>query len=152
MANNFEKEERNSEWEERILEVKRTSKKTKGGNQIAFTVLAVVGNKKGKVGYALSSAKSVPGAIKKAMKKARKSAIQIRLKNQNIPHGFMAKFKGARVVVKPGRKGSGLIAGGVIRSIAQVAGIEDLIAKMLGSANKNANLKAVFKGLDSLRG
>jgi len=83
-----------SEWKEQIVQVKRTSKKTKGGNQIAFTVLAVAGNGTGKVGFALARAKSVPPAIKKAMKKARQSAVQVPLVNQTIPHPFTSKFKG----------------------------------------------------------
>ncbi len=140
-----------SEWKEQILEVKRTSKKTKGGNQIAFTVLAVAGNGIGKVGFALARAKSVPPAIKRAMRKARQSAIQIPLVNQTIPHPFTNKFKGAKVMLRPGRVGGGLIAGSVIRSIAQVAGIENLTAKMMGSSNKNANVRAVFEGFKTLR-
>jgi len=141
----------NSEWTEKIVEIKRTSKKTKGGNQISFTTLAVVGNGKGKVGFALAKAKNVPSAIKKAMRKARKNAITLSLVNETIPHSFTAKFKGAKVVLRPARLGSGLIAGSVIRAIAEVAGIKDLTAKIMGSSNKNANVQAVFKGFESLR-
>ncbi|MBL7078236.1 30S ribosomal protein S5 [Candidatus Shapirobacteria bacterium] len=139
------------DWLEKILEIKRTSKKTKGGNQIAFTVLVVVGDRKGKVGFALARAKNVPSAIKKAMKKARKAVIQLPLVNQALPHPFTSKFKGAKVFLRPGRAGAGLIAGSVIRSIAQVAGIDNLTAKVMGSSNKNANIQAVFKGFKALR-
>ena len=141
----------NSEWIEKIVEIKRTSKKTKGGNQISFTVLVVVGNGKGKVGFAMAKAKNVPSAIRKAMRKARKSAITLLLVNETISHSFTAKFKGAKVILRPARTGNGLIAGSVIRAIAEVAGIKDLTAKIMGSSNKNANVKAVFKGFQNLR-
>ena len=140
------------EWEERVVEIKRTSKKTKGGNRIGFTALVVVGDGKGKVGFALEKARDVASAIKKAMRKAKKNTIVVPLKeNRTIPHQVEVKFKAARVMMKPGRKGTGLIAGSVVRTIAEVAGIEDLTAKILGTNNKYANVQAVFKGFSLLK-
>jgi len=139
-----------SEWLEKVIEIKRTSKKTKGGNQIGFTALVVVGNGRGKVGFALGKAKDVASAIRKAMKKAKKEAVQIPLEKGTIPFPVEVKFKAARVLLKPARPGKGLIAGSVVRTIATVAGIKDLTAKILGSPNKNANTQAVFKGFAQL--
>lgn len=139
------------EISEKVVEIKRVSKKTKGGNQISFTALVVVGNGQGEVGFSLEGAKDVASAIKKAAKKAKKKMIKIPLKEGTIPHQVEAKFKGARVLLKPARPGTGLIVGGPLRIIASVAGIEDLVAKMLGSKNKAANVQAAFKALSLLK-
>jgi len=140
-----------SDWMEKVVQIKRTSKKTKGGNKIGFTALVVVGNGKGKAGFALGKARDVASAIRKGMKKARARTVEIPLVDETIPHLVNAKFKAAKVILKPARPGTGLIAGSVVRLIAEVAGIKDLTAKILGSPNKNANVQAVFKSFSQLR-
>lgn len=136
---------------EKVIEIKRVSKKTKGGNQISFTALVVVGNKKGKVGWALERAKDVSSAIRKAARKAKERMITVPLMNGTLPQMVEAKFKAARILLKPARKGTGLIAGGPVRIIADLAGIEDLVAKMMGSKNKAANVAAVFKAFSLIK-
>lgn len=139
------------EFEERVIQVNRVSKKTKGGNKIGFSVLVVVGNRKGKVGLALAKAPDVVSGIKKAIRLAKKRAIEIPLYKKTIPHGIQVKKGAAKVLLKPAPEGTGIIAGGAIRELADLAGVENLVAKVLGSDNKINNLYAAFEGLQSLK-
>ena len=138
------------EFQETVVEIKRVSKKTKGGNQISFTALMVVGDRKGKVGVALGKAKDVVSAIKKGVRLAKKKMIKIPVADTTIPHGVMYKNKAAQILLKPARKGSGLIAGGPVRIIASAAGIKDLVAKIIGSRNKAVNVWATWEALKEL--
>jgi len=140
----------NREYQESVIEIKRVSKKTKGGNQISFTALVVVGDGKGKVGVALGKAKDVASAIRKGMKLAKKRMIKISLRGTTIPYSVECKKKAARVLLKPARGGSGLIAGGPVRVIASAAGIKDLVAKILGSRNKANNVWVTYEALKKL--
>ena len=139
------------EFEEKVIQVNRISKKTKGGNKISFSVLVVVGDRKGKVGVALAKARDVVSGIKKAMRLAKKKAIKIPLYKKTIPHELLVKKGAAKILLKPAPEGTGIIAGGAIRELAELAGIENLVAKILGSNNKINNLYAVFEGLKSLK-
>jgi len=136
-----------SEFIEKVVEIKRVSKKTKGGNQISFTALVVIGDGKGKVGYALERAKDVASAIRKGIKKAKEKMIIISLSKGTITHRAEANVKAAHVLLKPAKPGTGLIAGGAVRIIANAAGIENIVSKMIGSKNKMVNVQAVFKAL-----
>lgn len=136
---------------DKVIEIKRVSKKTKGGNQIHFTALVVSGDKKSKVGVGLGKAKSVAEAIQKAVKKAQNSAIEIPIVNGTISGSVQLKFKGAVVLVRPGKQGSGLIAGGPVRSVVELAGIKDIVSKIIGSKNKSINVWATLKALSSLK-
>lgn len=136
---------------DKVIEVKRVSKKTKGGNQIHFTALVVSGDKKSKVGVALGKAKSVGDAIQKATKKAQNSAVEIPIVNGTISGSIKLKFKGAVVLIRPGKQGSGLIAGGPVRSVVELAGIKDITSKIIGSKNKSVNVWAAFKALCLLK-
>lgn len=136
---------------DKVIEIKRVSKKTKGGNQIHFTALVVSGDKKSKVGVGLGKAKSVAEAIQKAIKKAQNSAIEIPIVNGTISNSVQLKFKGAVVLVRPGKQGSGLIAGGPVRSVVELAGIKDIVSKIIGSKNKSINVWATLKALSSLK-
>jgi small subunit ribosomal protein S5 len=111
----------------------------------------VVGDGKGKVGYALDRARDVSSAIRKAVRKAKNRMISIPLDSGTITQVVEAKFKAARVLLKPAKKGTGLIAGGPVRVIANVAGIEDIVAKMMGSKNKAANIAAAFKAFSKIK-
>jgi small subunit ribosomal protein S5 len=140
-----------SEFEERVLEIKRVSKKTKGGNKIGFTALVVVGNRNGKVGGGLGKATDVKSAIRKGINIAKNNLIEVSLKGQSIPHEVSNKFGSTELYMKPAPVGSGIIAGGVIRHVVDLAGIKDISAKMLGASNKTANVYCALEALEKLR-
>ncbi len=147
----FEKFEKPvSEFTDKVMEIKRVSKKTKGGNQVSFTALVVSGDKKSRVGLGHARAKSVADAIAKAIKKAQKSLVSIPIVNGTISTNMTLKFKGAIIMLRPGKKGSGLIAGGPVRAVVELAGIQDIVSKIIGSKNKSVNVMATFKALQSL--
>jgi len=140
-----------SEFTDKVVQIKRVSKKTKGGNQIHFTALVVSGDKKNRVGVGLGKAKSVADAIQKGIKKAQKTLITIPIIDGTISGAITLKFKGAVVMIRPGKKGSGLIAGGPVRSVVELAGIQDIVSKIVGSKNKSINVWAALKALETLK-
>ncbi|MBU1117683.1 30S ribosomal protein S5 [Patescibacteria group bacterium] len=140
-----------SEFTDKVVEIKRVSKKTKGGNQISFTALVVTGDKKSRVAVGHGRAKSVADAIKKAINRGRKSLIEVPIVNGTIPGSIKLKFKGAVILLRPGKEGSGLIAGGAIRSVVELAGIKDIVSKIIGSKNKSINVWATLKALELLK-
>jgi len=133
-----------------VIKIRRVSKKTKGGNNISFTALMVVGDKKGQVGLGLGKAPSVADAIKKGGRLARRDMVTLPLVHGTIPYQVETKFKGARVLMKPAPKGTGVIAGGVVRSVVEMAGVTDIVAKCLGGTNKASNAIATFKAMAQL--
>ena len=140
-----------SEFTDKVVEIKRVSKKTKGGNQVSFTALVVTGDKKNRVGVGHGRAKSVADAIQKAINRGRKSLIEVPMVNGTIPAEVTLKFKGAVVLIRPGKQGSGLIAGGPVRSVVELAGIKDVVSKIIGSRNKSINVWATLKALEILK-
>lgn len=140
-----------SEFTDKVVEIKRVSKKTKGGNQVSFTALVVTGDKKNRVGVGHGRAKSVADAIQKAINRGRKSLIEVNIVNGTIPAEVTLKFKGAIVLIRPGKQGSGLIAGGPVRSVVELAGIKDIVSKIIGSRNKSINVWATLKALEILK-
>jgi len=140
-----------SEFTDKVVEIKRVSKKTKGGNQIHFTALVVSGDKKSRVGVGLGKAKSVAEAIQKGIKKAQNSLITIPVVNGTMSGSIQLKFKGAIVMIRPGKEGSGLIAGGPVRAVVELAGIKDIVSKIIGSKTKSINVWAALKALSSLK-
>lgn len=140
-----------SEFTDKVVEIKRVSKKTKGGNQISFTALVVTGDKKNRVGVGHGRAKSVADAIQKAINRGRKSLIEVPIINGTIPASIKLKFKGAVILLRPGKEGSGLIAGGPIRYVVELAGIKDVVSKIIGSKNKSINVWATIKALEILK-
>lgn len=140
-----------SEFTDKVVEIKRVSKKTKGGNQISFTALVVTGDKKNRVGVGHGRAKSVADAIQKAINRGRKTLIEVPIVNGTIPASIKLKFKGATVLIRPGKQGSGLIAGGPVRSVVELAGIKDIVSKIIGSRNKSINVWATLKALEILK-
>jgi small subunit ribosomal protein S5 len=140
-----------SEFTDKVVQIKRVSKKTKGGNQISFTALVVTGDKKSRVGIGLGKAKSVADAIQKAIQKGRKTLIDVPIVNGTVPDSIKIKFKGAVVLIRPGKEGSGLIAGGPVRSVVELAGIKDVVSKIVGSKNKSVNVWATLKALTLLK-
>lgn len=141
-----------NEFEEKIVQVNRVSKKTKGGNKIGFSVLVVVGDKKGRVGVGLGKAQEVSVAIRKGGSIAKKHMIRVSIKNSTIPHEIFVKLGAAKVLLKPAPKGSGVIAGGAVRSVVEAAGIENIVSKVLGTGNQASNVYATLEALKRLQG
>jgi small subunit ribosomal protein S5 len=137
----------NKEFEEKVIQISRVSKKTKGGNQSGFSVLMVVGDKKGKVGVGLGKAPDVVSAIKKGIKKAKKHMIVVPLDGTTIPFKMEVKLGAGRILLKPAAKGTGVIAGGPVRAVVEAAGVRDISAKILGSENPSSTVHATFEAL-----
>ncbi len=135
------------EFEEKVVQVSRVSKKTKGGNKMGFSVLMIVGDKKGRVGVGLGKAKDVLSAIKKGVKKAKRKLITVPMNGTTIPFSTEIKLGSARILLKPAPRGSGIIAGGPIRSVVDAAGIRDISSKIKGTSNKASNVYATFEAL-----
>ncbi len=140
------------EYEEKVIQIKRVSKKTRGGNKIGFSALVVIGNKKGKVGVGLGKASDVSSAVQKAVASAKRSLIDVKIKENTIAHEVSSKSGSATVLLKPAPEGSGIIAGGSVRSVVELAGIKDISAKMLGSNNKLENVRCAIQALSRLKG
>lgn len=138
------------EFEEKLLQLKRVSKKTKGGNTISFTALMVIGDMKGKVGVGLGRGREVAQAIKKATSTAKKSMITVKITKDTLPHDVKVKYKAARIILKPAPQGAGLKVGSVVRSILSLAGIRNASGKLLGSRNQTTCAYAVMKALEGL--
>lgn len=140
-----------SEFEEKVVQINRVSKKTKGGNRVGFSVLIVTGDKKGRVGVGLGKAPDVSSAIQKAVKYAKKHLYQVPMNGTTIPHQVYLKLGAAKVLLKPAPRGSGVIAGGAVRAVVEAAGIKDIVSKILGSSNQASNVYATLEALKQLR-
>ena len=138
------------EFEEKVVQISRVSKKTKGGNKMGFSVLMVVGDKKGKVGIGLGKAPDVVSAIKKGIKKAKKKMILVPLDGTTIPFKIELKKGAGKVLLKPAPKGTGVIAGGPVRALVEAAGVRDISAKILGSDNQASSVYAAFEALKKI--
>jgi small subunit ribosomal protein S5 len=139
-----------SEFIEQVVQISRVSKKTKGGNKVGFSALTVVGDGKGKVGVGLGKAPDVSSAVRKGILLAKKHMITIPLINGTIPSRVDVKVGAARVMLKPAPRGSGIIAGGAVRSVVAAAGITNISSKVLGSNNKTGNVTATLQALKEL--
>lgn len=140
-----------SEFVEKIVQVNRVSKKTKGGNKIGFSVLAVVGNRKGKVGVGLGGAPDVSSAVRKAVNYAKKHLFLVPMRGTTITHQIHIKRGAAQVLLRPARAGTGVIAGGAVRAVVEAAGIRDIVSKILGSKNQASNVYATMEALKQLK-
>lgn len=138
-------------FEEKVIQISRVSKKTKGGNKAGFSVLMVVGDKKGSVGVGLGKAKDVLSAIKKGVKKAKKKMIKVPLNATTIPFAIELKQGASRIMLKPAPKGSGVIAGGPVRAVVEAAGVRDISSKILGTGNQASNVYATFAALQRIK-
>ena len=141
----------NKEYQEKVVKIRRVSKKTTGGNYVTFSALVVVGDKKGKVGIGLGRSLEVPPAIQKAISYAKKHMINVPMRNKTIPHEVRVKFRAARILLKPAPEGTGLKVGSVTRVILDLAGVENASGKIIGSRNQIVNTYAVMKALSLLR-
>ena len=140
-----------TEFEEKIIEIKRVSKKIKGGNTIGFAVLVVVGDRDGRVGYGYGKALNVADAIGKAVSSAKKNTYSVKLAGKTISHQVEAKVGASKVLLKPAPEGAGVIAGGSVRTVLELAGIRDISSKVLGSNNKLLNVRCTLKALKKLK-
>jgi small subunit ribosomal protein S5 len=138
------------EFEETVVQINRISKKTKGGNQIRFSALVVVGDRKGKVGVGIAKAHDVRNAIRKSIEAAKRKMIVVPLSGTTIPYSVREKFSAAKILLKPAPPGSGIIAGGPMRVVLEAAGVKDASGKILGTKNKISNVYATLKALETI--
>lgn len=139
------------EFFERVVQVNRVSKKTKGGDRRSLSVIVVVGDKKGRVGVGLGKASEVQSAVKKATSYAKKHLTLVPLKGRTIPHQVLIKSGAAKVLLKPAPVGTGVIAGGAVRVVVEAAGIHDVVSKILGTKNQASNVYATLEALSKLK-
>ena len=144
------KVEQNEGFVEKLVAVNRVAKVVKGGRIFSFTALTVVGDGKGKVGFGRGKAREVPAAIQKALEAARRNMISVELNGSTLQHEIAAQHGASRILMQPASEGTGVIAGGAMRAVLEVAGVQNVLAKCYGSTNANNVLHATFKGLASM--
>jgi len=147
--NNFRKED--SEFEERVIHIGRVSKTVKGGKNMRFTALVIIGDKNGRIGKGIGKAAEVPDAIRKGVEEAKKNIINVSILNGTIPHETLGLYSASKIVMKPAAGGTGVIAGGPVRAVCELAGITDIRTKSIGSNNPNNMVNATIEGLKGLK-
>jgi len=145
---NFEAQD---QFEERVIEIARVAKVVKGGRRFQFRVTVVIGDKKGTISMGVGKANAVPDAMRKASERARKNMKVVNLLGTTIPHEVLGKVAGARIMLKPASAGTGVIAGGGVRAVLEVAGVRDILTKSQGSANVLNVVQATFHALEQLK-
>ncbi|MCA1731217.1 MAG: 30S ribosomal protein S5 [Actinobacteria bacterium] len=140
-----------SDLQDRVVEIRRVSKVVKGGRRFNFSALVVVGDGKGRVGVGLGKANTVPVAIAKGQDKAKREMFEVPMRNTTIPHEVLGKFESSSVMLKPASEGTGVIAGGAVRAVLELAGVRDVLTKALGSTTAVNLVRATEQGLKSLR-
>jgi len=137
-------------FEERIIEIRRTTKVTKGGKNLSFRVLAVVGNRNGKIGIGLGKAREVPDAIRKALVSARKNIVDVPVVKGTIPHEVVGRQDAAKILMKPAAPGTGIIANGTVRAILELAGVQNVLTKAMGATNPVVLAQATVDGIKNM--
>lgn len=146
-----DKKQNLSEYEEKVVDIARVTKVAKGGRTMRFSALVVVGNKKGSVGVGMGKANEVPEAIRKGVEDAKKNAVNINVVNGTIPHEIYGSKGAGLVLLKPAKEGVGVIAGGPVRAVCELAGITNIRAKSLGSSNAKSVVNATIAGLKAIK-
>jgi small subunit ribosomal protein S5 len=144
--------EKESDWQERVVQIRRVTKVVKGGKKLSFRAIVVVGNERGQVGVGVGKASDVIGAVKKGVADGKKHLVEVPLTKANsIPHPTTAAGGGAKVMMRPAAPGTGVIAGGAVRTVLELAGVKNVLAKQLGSDNPLNNARAAVTALGTLR-
>lgn len=143
-------ESKNDEFQEKVVDINRVAKVVKGGRRFSLTALVVVGDQNGRVGMGIGKAKDITAAIQKGTQNAKKNLMTVPMVNTTIPHQVIGKSDAANVFLKPAAPGTGVIAGGPVRAVLELAGIGDVLSKSLGSANAINMVRATFDGLSKL--
>ncbi|NNE65426.1 MAG: 30S ribosomal protein S5 [Pyrinomonadaceae bacterium] len=136
---------------EHLISINRVTKVVKGGKNLSFAALMVVGDEAGHVGFGTGKAKEVPSAIKKAIESAKNNLIKVTLIGQTLPHEIIGRYGAGRVLIKPAAEGTGVIAGGAVRAVMQAVGVHNVRTKILGSANPHNVVRATFDGLMNMK-
>ena len=144
-------ERERSEFDQKVVEIKRVTRVMAGGKRMRFRALVVIGDHKGKVGVGLKKGMDVSGSVEKAVNAAKKNLITLPLVNGTIPHSLKVKYKSSRLALMPAKPGTGVIAGGAVRQVFELAGVKNVVSKMLGSNNKVNNVKAVFEAFRQMK-
>lgn len=139
------------EFDQKVVEIKRVTRVVAGGKRMRFRALVVVGDRKGRVGMGLRKGVDVAEAVNKAVNAAKKNMITVPLTNETVPHAINLKYNSSKILLMPASPGTGIIAGGALRSVLELAGVKNILSKMIGSSNKVNNVKAVFEAFKRMK-